>query len=385
VIAAASEIFILILAKSVTLWYNESINIGGERIMLKKIIRRAIAFVLTALTLFSCVSCNIDDTTSLGNPNYIQLSEKTAPKLTVSEPKCDPAIDKYGNNSELYSQCRVNISANGRKGDNLHWTYLDAFVTVSMMFGGKSYDIEVDLGEMGIIDNREYTVKFKTPISESEILSGYEEVSARKYSGYVLKDGEVHDFSQKSADREILTANKGDPCNEYTYTEDTCQKCRYYKIWGETPPAGHDIGANGICTRCGKTSAEINADSTETTAESKEPSSEAETEGKLYLDIKHWAGNSSVACKPSSLGEEDVARFYVNDVSLINYIVIESSNELVAKPKTARYPEDENGLVEIPYTIESYGEAVITVYINHKGEEGSTKLTLKLTVSELAE
>ena len=349
--------------------------------MLKKIIRSVIAFALAAITLFSCVACNIDDATSLGDPNYMKLSERTAPKITISDPK----VDKSEKDSELYSQCRVSISANGRKNDILHWTYLEASVTVTMMFKGVPYEIEVELGEMGVIKDREYTIKFKKPLSENEITSGYENVDARKYAGYVLKDGERHDFSQKSADREVLTANDGDPCNEYTYTEDTCQKCGYYKKWGETPPAGHDIGVDGLCTRCGKTSLEINGSTAETTAENKESTTDADTEEAQYLEIKLWAGNSSVACKPSRLGEEDVEKFYVNDISLINYIVIESSNELVAKPKTARYPEDGNGLVEIPYTIESYGEAVITVYINHKGEGGSTKLTLKLTVSEIAE
>ena len=349
--------------------------------MLKKIIKSAIAFVLAAITLFSCVACDIDNTTSLPDYNYVELSEKTAPDITVSDPK----IDDSEKGSELYSQCRVSISANGRKNDTYHWTYLDASVTITMMFKGNEYEIEVELGEAGVIKDKEYTVKFKNPLSEDEITSGYENVGARKYKGYMKKDGEPHAFSQKSVDREILTANKGDPCNEYTYTEDTCQTCGYYTVWGETPPAGHDIGADGLCTKCGKTNSEINESTAETTVENNEPTTEADTEEVPYLEIKHWAGNCSVACKPSGLGQENVDKFYVNDISLINNIVIESSNEFVAKPEAAKYPKDGNGLVEIPYTIEGYGEAIITVYINHNGEGGSTTLTLRLTVSRIAE
>ena len=349
--------------------------------MIKKIIRSAIAFVLAAVTIFSCVACDIDDATSLPDPNCVELSDKTAPKITVSEPK----IDKSENDSEQYSQCRVSICAGGRKNDVYHWTYLDASVTITMIFDGDPYEIEVELGEMGVINNKEYTIKFKNPLSEHEITSGYENVSARKYEGYMKRDGELHAFSQKSAEREILTANKGDPCEEYTYTEDTCQKCGYHKVWGETPPAGHDIGDDGLCTKCGKSNLEINESTAETTVENKEPATEADTEELPYLQIKSWAGNCSIACQPSNIGKEKVEKLYVNDVSLINYIVIESSNELVAKPKTARCPEDGNGLIEIPYTIEGYGDAIITVYINHNGEGGSTTLTLRLTVSRIPE
>lgn len=346
--------------------------------MLKKNIQNAIVFALAAITLFSCVACGTDNTSPLRDPNYLELSENTAPIITVGDPK----IDEGEKDSERYSQCSINVSAGGRKNDMYHWTYLEASVTIEMIFNGEAYDIEVELGEMGVV-NKEYTIKFKKPLSENEITSGYENVSARKYRGYICKDGELHDFSKKSVDREILTANKGDPCNEYTYTEDTCQKCGYRKEWGETPPAGHDIGVDGLCTKCGKTNLEINGSTADTTVEDKEPMTEADTEETPYLEIKHWAGNSSIACQPSRLGEENVEKFYVNDISLINYVIIESSNELVAKPTAARYPKDGNGLVEIPYTIEGYGEAIITVYINHNGEGGSTTLTLRLIVSQI--
>ena len=347
--------------------------------MLKKIIKAWIIFALAAITLLSCVACDIGDAILPSDPNYVALSKNTAPEITVGDPK----IDESERGSDLYSQCRINVSASGRTNDIYHWTYIDASITIEMIFNGKAYYVEIELGDTGILD-KEYTVKFKKPLSEDEILSGYENVGAREYKGYMNKDGEYHNFSTKSVDREILTAYKGDPCNEYTYTQDTCQTCGYQKMWVETPPAGHNIGADGACTRCGETDSEMNEGTDESTVNNNNPATEPDQDETPRLEIEHWSNNCSAGLQSSQLGKEHVEKLYVNDISLINYIVIESSNELVAKPGSARYPKDGNGLIEIPYTIESYGEAVITVYINHNGEGGSTTLTMRLIVSQIS-
>ena len=336
--------------------------------MLKKITVQILLLLLAGSLLFSCVSCDIFKELAKNdvvlNTGYVSLSERNAPKITVSNPQHDTSAQNK-RDSSLFDSCIINVtSKGGRYSDAFHWLYQNAKITLTIEISEKTYKVDVLFDEGGNLITNEYTIDLKKPLSANEIATGTELTDERVYSGGVTLDGVLHEFKFKTVEREILTANADDPCNSYTYTEDTCQVCGYHKTWRESPPAGHDFDGNNICTRCQKTRAEVDAENgVETTVDTKVETSKNnnETEQKQYIVATHWG---SIEYKSvSNLGQKETKLLQISDMSAVHSIYVESSNIHVIKVGTAKITDRDRGIIEIPYEVYGYGEAVMTVSI----------------------
>lgn len=362
--------------------------------MIHRVSVKAITLFLTFILVLSGAGCTILPSDGLSGLEDIDLSKMeliyhgNAPIISVDEPVADEG--SLASDGRSYTACTVRISSNGRRLSYGHYTYVAASAKIIMIFGEREYEIIVELDKFGCAEEKAYTVKLKEPLSIGDIASG--RVTEKTYAGYASRDPVPHNYPPEE-ERETLVAYENDPCLEHVCWRAACVDCGYVTSdLQKTKPLGHDLDDSNVCIRCKKSRQEIEEElepsvtEAETTDE-ESTSSEPSDEQLDYLRvISSWAGNASIACQPSAFGEERTEILQLSDLSLVNYIVLESSNELVVEVDRTRTVDVDRGIIEIPYTVMSYGEAVVTVYIHHDDADGVgdiMKLTLKIIVSPI--
>ena len=360
--------------------------------MLRILPIKIIVLLLAAIMLLTASGCSAlfgEDSplNDIDLSGMVNIYDSNAPILSIGEPNADDSFLTADRKS--YTACTVTISSEGRQTTYGHYTYLAASVKVIMTFAEREYEIIVDLDEFGFAEEKAYTVKFKNPLSVGDVVSG--RVTDKAYAGYVSSDPVQHSYPPEE-ERETFIAYENDICLEHVRWRTACVDCGYVTDLKKTDPVGHDMDEADVCKRCGKTRYEIEQEldpspSTPDTSDEDTTASEPAEEELDYLRVlSSWAGNASIACQPSSFGEESTKILQLSDLSLVNYIVVETSNELVVEVGRSRTVDVDRGIVEIPYTVMSYGEAVVTVYIHHDDADGVgdvMKLTLAIQVSPI--